>query len=295
MNVLLLGLILMTSSASGQDKPGPALASYLKTLPGTVAVAFKNLDNGATFSVRDKAVMHAASTMKLAVMIEVYRQSEQGRFLMSDSIPAINRFHSIVDGSEFSLPVNGDEKDPTFTRIGRMMSYRELVYNMITWSSNLATNILIDRVGAGQVQNTIEALGTKRMRVRRGVEDSLAYSRGWNNETSAGDLLVLLQAIALHKAASASSCDDMIAILSEQHYRDKIPAGLPANIRVAHKTGSITAINHDAGLVMLPDGRRYLLVVLTKGIPDQKRSNDIIAHISRLVYEQVITSTQGKP
>ena len=135
MNVLLLGLILMASSASGQDKPGPALASYLKTLPGTVAVAFKNLDNGATFSVRDKAVMHAASTMKLAVMIEVYRQSEQGRFLMSDSIPTINRFHSIVDGSEFSLPVNDDEKDPTFARFADIFHHRMLSLFYRAWAN----------------------------------------------------------------------------------------------------------------------------------------------------------------
>lgn len=279
---------MMAIFAPGQNKLGSSLDSYLKTQPGLVAVAFKNLETGETSFIRDKTVMHAASTMKVAVMIEVYRQSEQGRFRMSDSITVHNLFHSIVDGSEFSLPISADEHDPTFAHLAQPLSYRELVYNMITWSSNLATNILIDRVGAANVQKTINTLGAKRLRIRRGVEDSLAYNRGWNNETSARDLLVLLEAVATHTAASAVACADMLAILGDQRYRDKIPAGLPAEVKVAHKTGSITAINHDAALISLPDGRRYILVVLSKGITEQKRSNEIIARISRMVYDHVI-------
>jgi beta-lactamase class A len=288
MKFLLAGLAMMAASSPSHAKLGSSLESYLKTQPGFVAVAFKNLKNGETSSIHDKTTMHAASTMKVAVMIEVYRQSEQGKFCMSDSIRTRNLFHSIVDGSEFSLPVNADEQDPTFAHLDQPLSYRELVYNMITWSSNLATNILIDRVGAANVQKTVKRLGAKHMRVRRGVEDSLAYNRGRNNETTARDLLVLLEAIATHRAASAPCCADMLTILGDQHYRDKIPAGLPAGVKVAHKTGSITAINHDAALISLPDGRRYILVVLTKGILEQKRSNEIIAHISRMVYDHVI-------
>jgi beta-lactamase class A len=292
MKFLLAGFAMMAIVAPGHAKLGPSLNAYLKTQPGLVAVAFKNLETGETCYLRDNTVMHAASTMKVAVMIEAYRQSEQATFRMSDSITVSNLFHSIVDGSEFSLPVNADEHDPTFAHLQQPLSYRELVYNMITWSSNLATNILIDRLGAAQVQRTISKLGARHMRVRRGVEDSLAYNRGWNNETTSRDLLVLLEAIATHKAASANSCADMLAILGDQHYRDKIPAGLPPAVKVAHKTGSITAINHDAAVITLPDGRRYILVVLSKGITEQKRSNEIIAHISRMVYDHVIAQNQ---
>jgi beta-lactamase class A len=264
------------------------LRTYIKNQPCTVAVVFKNLQSGEKVSINDKTQMHAASTMKVGVMIEVYRQADQGRFRMSDSIEVYNRFRSIVDQSPFSLPIPDAEGDPVFRSLGKKMTRRDLVYYMITWSSNLATNILIDQVDARAVQKTVRALGAKKMLVRRGVEDSLAFAKGLNNEICGRDLLILLEAIANDKAASAPACADMITIMLDQHFRNAIPARLPAEVRVAHKTGSITAIHHDAALIFLPDGRRYILVVLTKGMTDQKKSSRLISEISRRVYDFMI-------
>jgi len=271
--------------ADGHADLKQELQTLIRAQPGLVAVAFKDLHSGATLFINEKKVLHAASTMKLAVMIEVYRQADQGRFSLNDSLIITNRFRSIVDGSPFSLPIPDSSGDPTFRKLGQKLTRRDLVYDMITWSSNLATNLLIDQVGSDNVQKTIHGLGVTKMRVRRGVEDSLAFAKGWNNVTCAQDLLILLQAIHNGQAASANACRDMIDILLEQHFRENIPALLPPEVRVAHKTGSITAIHHDAGLVFLPDGRCYILVVLTKGFEESKQSSDLISRISRRIYE----------
>jgi len=167
------------------------------------------------------------------------------------------------------------------------VSARELVERMIVRSSNLATNAVIALVGAKHADSTAHALGARNIHVLRGVEDGKAFQRGMNNTTTARDLGALLEAIEKHTAASARSCDTMLAILSRQEFNDEIPAGLPPGTRVAHKTGSITAVLHDAALVY-PAGRSpYVLVVLTRNIADERVARVLIADLSRLVYEHV--------
>jgi beta-lactamase class A len=166
---------------------------------------------------------------------------------------------------------------------------RELVDRMITRSSNLATNAVIAVVGAQHANATAHRLGATRMNVLRGVEDSKAYEAGRNNTTTARDLAALLAALERGAAATPASTDSMRSILLRQEFNDRIPAGLPPGTRVAHKTGEITAIAHDAAIVYLPDGRApYVLVILTRGLRDTKASASLAADISRLVYEHVI-------
>jgi beta-lactamase class A len=164
---------------------------------------------------------------------------------------------------------------------------RELVRLMVTESSNLATNILIERVGAARVRELCRRLGARDMRVLRGVEDGKAYERGLNNTTTARDLLVLLRAVAERRAVSRRASREVEDVLAAQKFRQGIPAGLPAGLRVAHKTGSITKIEHDAGIVYPPGRRPYVLVVLVRGIAEQARAQRLIADISRAVYEEV--------
>ncbi len=253
------------------------------------AVAYRDLGSGDSLFIDADTLMHAASTMKVAVMIEVFRQADQGLFNLDDSLLVKNGFASIVDGQPYAIELPEAEWDPTVGRLGHKMPIRELVLHMITVSSNLATNVLVDRVGASNIQATIRNLGTKHMQVLRGVEDPYAYEKGLNNRVTAADLAILLQAIAEHRAAAAAACDEMIHIMLQQKYRDCLPALLPAEVQVASKSGSITRICHDAGIILLPDGRRYVLVVLTRGEDNQKKSSDLIARISRLVYEYMVT------
>src|SRR5690606_22877008 len=213
----------------------------------------------------------AASTMKVPVMIEVMRQVQGGRFALTDSIVVENEFSSIVDGSPYSMDIGEDSDDSVYGRIGERMSIRDLVVQMITVSSNLATNVLIDRVVADSVQATAERLGTTTMRVLRGVEDLKAFDLGMNNTATAADLGVLLERIANGTAVSPELDAEMIEVMLAQEFNSMIPAGLPSGTPVAHKTGSITRINHDAAIVS-PNADPYVLVILTEGIDDHELS-----------------------
>jgi len=162
---------------------------------------------------------------------------------------------------------------------------------MIIVSSNLATNILIERVTPERVMDLMNAIGAEHIRVLRGVEDGKAFQQGLNNTTTARDLMIILRRIAERRAVSAKASDEMIKIMLDQKFNEGIPAGLPRNARVSHKTGSITKINHDAAIVYPPRGRKpYVLVVLTRGIDDEKRAHKLIADISRVVYEHLIVN-----
>lgn len=278
------------------------LKNYLQQLTDSlhaeIGVACRDLETGQEFFFNEKRLMHAASTMKVPVMIEVFRQAERGRaskFRLDDSLLIKNEFKSIVDGSSYSLEASDDSDTTIYRALGTRLTIRRLMEGMITVSSNLATNILIELVGAENVMATLHKLGIKNMQVRRGVEDSKAYQLGLNNQTDAFDLLLALQAIAEKRAASKTACDTMLAILQRQKFRQGIPAGLPAGTVVANKTGWITGITHDAAIVFPPKTvshnkprQPYILVVLTKGIPEEKTAQSLIATISRKVYMELM-------
>jgi beta-lactamase class A len=227
-------------------------------------------------------VFHAASTMKVPVMIELFRQVHTGTMKLDDTIVIKNEFRSIVDGSPYKLSEGDDSDREVYAAVGTPMTIRRLCELMITVSSNFAANILIDRLGAANVQRTVVSLGAEGMQVLRGVEDQKAFDKGLNNTTTARGLLMLFDAIAHGKAVDAPSDSAMVEILKRQQFNDGIPAGLPAGTVVAHKTGSITRIHHDAGIVYGP--RPYVLVILVRGIEDQKKSAALMADLSRQVY-----------
>jgi beta-lactamase class A len=261
------------------------IAATERSLGGTFSIAWKELDAGETFLHNAHVVMHAASLMKVPVMIEVFRQAEQGRFRLDDSLLVRNRFRSIVDGSTYSLRAAAESDSSVYAYLGRKMSIRDLVYHMITVSSNLAANLLLELVGPDNVTATAGALGASHTCVRRGLEDLKAHRRGINNETCAFDMLLLLEAIATGKAASKPACAQMMDIMLQQKLRTKIPALLPDSLKVAHKTGSIARIDHDAAIVVAPSGRRCVLVVMSRGIADHKQAAQGIAALSRAILQ----------
>lgn len=252
----------------------------------TVAVAYYDLTTGAELLINPDVSFHAASTMKVPVMMEIYRQVAAGKLSLDQRIPIKNDFASIVDGSHYSLTVDSDSEQSLYNRVGQMETIRELIRLMITVSSNLATNLLIERVTPERVMDLMRLIGANNIRVLRGVEDGKAFQKGLNNTTTARDLMIILRQIAERRAVSAKASDEMIQVMLDQKFNEGIPAGLSPGVRVSHKTGSITKINHDAAIVY-PAGRKpYVLVVLTRGIEDEKRSHKLIADISRVVFEQ---------
>lgn len=261
------------------------IQNQINAVPETVvAVAYKDLRSHKTLFIHEKEMMHAASTMKVPVMMEVFKQAATGQFQLTDSLLVKDEFHSIIDGSLYAMDIGEDSDDILYSKIGHKMSLHDLVFHMITVSSNLATNILIEFVGAENVQRTMKSLGANDIQILRGVEDLRAYRAGKNNRTDAYDLLQILQAIAQKEFVSQQACEDMLEILFAQKYNTKIPAQLPKGTRVAHKTGSITKINHDCGIIYPADSPPYILVVLTKGYKNNKQSEKLIADISKQIY-----------
>jgi beta-lactamase class A len=227
---------------------------------------------------------HAASTMKVPVMIELFRRVDSGTLSLDQSVAVENSFPSIVDGSPFSLDSAGDSEGSLYGRVGRTATVRELDSLMITRSSNFATNLLLKLLDARTANATAHALGAKNMVVLRGVEDGKAFAKGLNNTTTARDLATLLAGIERGTVASKQSCETMRAVLLAQEFSSEIPAGLPAGVRVAHKTGWITGTLHDAAIVYPVSRPPYVLVVLTRKIARQKEAQALIAGISRQVY-----------
>jgi len=190
-----------------------------------------------------------------------------------------------VDGSVYRLSEGDDSDVEVYKHVGGTMTPRQLCEAMITVSSNLAANVLIEKLGAKQIQSATDALGAGGMKVLRGVEDDRAFEKGLNNTTTARGLLVLLTKIARGEAASPEASRAMVEILARQRFDDGIPAKLPPGTRVAHKTGNITKIHHDAGIVYGP--RPFVIVVLVRGIEDEKVSGPLIAAIARDTYDAV--------
>jgi beta-lactamase class A len=252
-----------------------------------VGIEFRDLARtgaGARLTVNADTVFHAASTMKLPVLIELFRQADAGALALDQPLLLVNQFGSIVDGSPYTLDAGDDSDSSLYRRVGERVPIRELARRMITRSSNLATNALIPVVDAKRADATARRLGATRTRVLRGVEDGPAFRQGLNNVTTAADLAAMLVALEEGRAASASATAEMRDILLAQEFNSEIPAGLPRGTRVAHKTGSITGVLHDAAIVY-PDRRRpYVLVVLTRGVPQPALARQLIVDVARLVH-----------
>lgn len=253
---------------------------------GDFALAFKLLngdDDGIL--INENEVFHAASTMKTPVMIEVFKQASEGKFDLNDSILVKNEFKSIVDSSTYSMDLSEDSGENLYHFIGKKRTIKQLVYDMITVSSNLATNILIDTVKAENVMQTMKKIGANDIQILRGVEDLKAFNLGLNNTTTAHDLMIIFEKIANGEIVSKNACEEMIDILLDQKLNTRIPALLPEEVKVAHKTGSITGVGHDSGIVFLPDGRKYVLVILAKNLDSAKDGEKTEAEVSRLIYD----------
>lgn len=265
------------------------IVNDISKIDGDVAIALYDLNNESnTITININETFHAASTMKVPIMIELYKQQNEGLLNLNDSIVLVNEFKSIVDGSPYSMDIGDDSDDIIYSKIGTKQTLFDLMVPMITLSSNLATNVLIEIVEAKKVTQTMRSLGADNIEVLRGVEDQKAYDLGLSNSTTANDLLAIMKAIANGEAGTKEDCDAMIAILKDQKWNDMIPKYLPETVEVAHKTGSITGVHHDAAIVYLPDGGQYVLVLLSKNLSDFDAGTDQLAQISKTIYDYMI-------
>jgi beta-lactamase class A len=300
MRVLLPPLILLAACALPATQPSPRRAvpapptldslraritTILAAHPGAeAAIYYRDLARPDSLVYNAATPFHAASTMKVPVMIELFKRVDSRTLSLDQTVTVQNSFSSLADGSPYTLDRNGDSDVSLYARIGQPATLRELDDLMIARSSNFATNMLLKVVDPKSVTATAHQLGARNMMVLRGVEDGKAFEAGMNNTTTARDLGVLLAGIELGTVASRRSCAAMKAVLLRQVFNTEIPAGLPAGVQVAHKTGWITATLHDAAIVYPKNRPPYVLVVLTRNIPKENDAQEMIAEISRQVY-----------
>jgi beta-lactamase class A len=253
-----------------------------------LALSLIDLETGAEFHYHADRWFHAASTIKVAILLGVFGAIFRGDLLAQSRVHVRNRFLSALDGTPYRVRAERDANAEVHRAIGKTMRVSELADVMITTSSNLATNLLLDLVGLDVLQGTIDGFGLEGIDLRRGVEDELAFEHGINNRVTARGLAGLLQLIGEERAFSPALSRQMLDVLHAQQFRSGIPAGLPADARVAHKTGEISTIAHDAGLVYLPGRRPYALVVLTEWEPNIGGRSATIAAASYIAYESLI-------
>jgi beta-lactamase class A len=256
------------------------------------AVSVHDLESGLRFSLRGDRWFHAASTIKVAVLLALLRAADDGRVRLDDSLHVRNRFISAADGSPFQLNRDSDAMPELYQAIGRTAKISALAEGMISASSNLATNLLLDFLGVEYARNVLRDAHVEGVELRRGVEDQVAHERGINNEATADGLMTLLSALRGDFLRSESK-EQAIRILLEQRFNSMIPAGLPPHAAVAHKTGEISTACHDMGIVYLPEREPYIAVILTEFDSENEGRRETVAAISEAIYRSVM-GTQGE-
>lgn len=259
----------------------------LRTESGSEAIGvhFLDYETGRSFSHEGDRWFHAASTMKVAVLVSLFHAANTGRVRLKDRLHVRNRFRSIVDRSIYRVQRDRDADAAVHRRVGRSMNLVELAEPMITRSSNLATNLLLEFLTPDFIQSTLTAAGVDEVRVVRGVEDSAAFDRGINNTLTPRGLVNLFRLLREDRLFAEPERRQMLDILSSQEFNSMIPALLPGSAQVAHKTGEISTCTHDAGLVLAPGRRPYAVAILTQHPPGLDDTQKTVAKVSRMVYE----------
>jgi beta-lactamase class A len=253
-----------------------------------VGVAYYDYETRSGWSYEGERWFHAASTIKVPVLVGVYGAIAKGDLHEYSRLHVRNRFLSAADGKPYRVESSRDANSEVHANVGKTMRVDELARQMIITSSNLATNLLIDLLGVGTLQRTLRELGVQGVELRRGVEDEAAFEAGMNNRVTATGLVDVFRLIEERRTFSDEASRSMLEILHQQEFRSGIPAGLPEEARVAHKTGEISTVAHDAGLIYLPERKPYALAVLTEWESSATSSRkETIARVSRAVYEHL--------
>jgi beta-lactamase class A len=282
---LLIGLAAWTvGPAAGQArfqavleaKLGAAIQEVESGLDGVLGIAFKDLQTGRTLFLNERETFPQASSIKIAVLYEVYKQAEEGRL-------DLDAFLTLEEGRK----VGGSG---VLFRLGRprlSLSVRDLAVLMIVLSDNTATNLLIDKVGMESVNKRLDGLGLRKTRLRRRMMDLQAAAEGRENVSTPFEMMTLLERIWKGGLLAEPTRKEMLDVLAiPKDLPGPLRAGVPEEIAVAEKPGELEAVRCDSGLILLP-GRPYVLSVMTTYLKRDADGNPAIAEISRIVYEHV--------
>jgi beta-lactamase class A len=260
----------------------------------SAAVAVYDFASGGEWHVNGDRWFHAASTIKVAILVALAAAVAEGRFELRSRLAVRNRFLSAADGAPFRISAARDANGVVHAHIGRTMRVDELARHMIATSSNLATNLLVDLVGVDYARAVLARIGVEGVDLQRGVEDERAFEAGINNRATARGLVQLFRAIHEERAVSNQATHWILHVLHQQEFTSGIPAGLPDTVRaqatVANKTGEISNMAHDAGLVFLPDESVYAIAALTETPQGVAPGLHTVARLARVGYEQVMAA-----
>ncbi|MEU8368331.1 serine hydrolase [Micromonospora tulbaghiae] len=274
------------------------LDAHLDKVPGIVSAYVGRPGARPTWTRRADATHYAASTMKLAVLVALFRAAEAGRLDLDAPVPVRNSFDSALSGApRFANDRDYDNDEAVWDRVDGEASLRWLAERMIVRSSNLATNICIGQVGLPAVAQAWALAGARHSVTGRGIEDFAARDSGIDNLVTAADLAALLGELALGATrpgplASPAGCAAMLDVLVAQEHREDLAAGLPDGTRIAHKNGWVRGVRHGAGVVFPDDAPPYTIVVCTTtdladGGADGEVEDDacrLIAHVSERAW-----------
>ena len=288
---LLILFTVVCSAAAQVTNLEQRISEQLKKFGAESAGIYFEAPDGMIFTYNPDEVFHAASIMKVPVMMEVFRQIEERKLKLDQPIQLKNEFASIMDASLYSLSREDDDDPDFYQNIGKSLPLRLLVEHMINRSSNLATNLVIQLVSADKVLELMREIGANDMTVLRGVEDEKAYEAGKNNTTSARALALCLKAILDPNRFREDSRREMMEILLSQQFTEGIPTGISAKergLQVANKTGNITEISHDAAIIQDSSGQTFILVILTRGVPADEDGQRLVATLAKEIWDTLV-------
>ncbi|GAA1698777.1 serine hydrolase [Fodinicola feengrottensis] len=268
--------------------PPDLLTDLLTAADYRVGVAWLKLD-GTPILVHDQdEQFYAASTMKVSVMVAVYRAVEAGRLALSDKVALTDQFRS-VDGGTYELDPDDIDEDSAYA--AGTATVEHLLEQMITISSNEATNLLIATLGGGdpkagvaQAAQAQRLLSATRSQLQRPIGDMSANAAGRTNLVTAYDLAAGLGRLASGQVAGPQATEAMIDTLARQQKGEGIGAGLPAGTRWGGKNGWVGAIRHDSAVVWPHDSPPYTLAVCTGDFEADDDAITLIRTVSSRVY-----------
>jgi beta-lactamase class A len=240
-------------------------------LDGVMGLAVKDLTSGETFFIHGDEIMPQASSIKIAVLANLYLQAQQGKLKLTEEY--VVRQEDLVSGSDIMLGLT-----PGQTRL----TLRDLATMMVAVSDNSATNVLIRRVGMENVNSMLDSLGLHATRLRRQMMDLKAAGEGRENVSTPREMMTLLETIYRGKLLNKELTADFIKMLST-HKESSLLQGLPDDVAAASKPGELEAVRNDSGIVLLK-GRPYILCVMTTYLKDERDGSAAIRKISALTY-----------
>lgn len=261
----------MTPDRTPAELAAAAIEEIALEIGGLVSVAVRDLGSGTAIDFNAGERLPSASVIKVCILVELMAQAAEGTLSLDDTL-CLRDAEKVPGSGVLSM-----------LREGLELTLEDLAHLMITVSDNTASNMLIERLGVDSINRRLESLGLVKTRLGRKFYDFDARDRGLENWIAADEMADLLTAIQRRQVVSGPACDKMLDIMRKQQFSDRIPRLLPPDTPVAHKTGTITGVCHDAGIIYSPAGP-LVLVVFTHGAGHPAVAEGGIRHIARAVY-----------